>query len=958
MTPNEFIAKWRGGGDERRDAQSFFDDLCRLVEHKTPREADPEHTWFTYEYGVGKAVGGHGFADAWKKNYFGWEAKGTGRSLQDAYAQLKMYSDDLQNPPLLVVSDLRTIEIHTNFTNTVKEVHRFTVEDLADSSTLRKVRAMFHNPETLRPGTKRSDITEEAAEKFADLAHALRLRDHPPLEVAHFLNRLLFCMFAEDIGLLPDNLFTRMVEGSQDDPAAFQANAQQLFAAMRQGGQAGFTRVEWFNGGLFDHDETLPLTVAELKILNAACRLHWDQIDPSIFGTLFERGLDPAKRSQLGAHYTDPSTIQKIVRPVVVDPLLAEWETVKSGLVEALAKDKTKTKVAKSIETPYYAFLERLRHFTVLDPACGSGNFLYLSLQALKDLEARVIFEAEELGLPRQQPGIGPANVRGIELNEYAAELARITVWIGEIQWMIQNGYGARRQPILRPLDQIECRNALVNADNTEAEWPAADVIVGNPPFIGDKKMRGELGVEETERVRAAYAGRVPGAANFVTFWFEKANDAIRAQRTLRAGLVAPNTISGGANLEVLKHIAEVAPIYNAWRNERWWDKKTQVRVAMICFGHGGGPAQLDGEPVAGIFADLSEDAGDGLDTTVAKPLPENDGVSFLGIQKTGAFDIPGDVARSWLAMPNPNGRPNADVVRPWFNGEDLGERPRDYWIIDYGTDTPAADAALYEQPFAYLLEHVKPGRVGKREERTNKQWWIFQWPRPLMRRALEGQSRYIATPETPTHNVFSWVPATVVPDKNLIVFAREDDTTFGVLSSTIHLRWILKIGSRFGAHPTVRRYNSSRVFETFPFPHGLTLDIPAANAAAHPHAEPIAQAARALVEARDRWLNPPEWVDWVRTPEEEDAGLPFRPQAKPGREADLAGRTLAALYNQPPTWLTNLQADLDQAVAAAYGWEWPMSNEETLRRLLALNIERRRGALDLVGEEDSGAEE
>lgn len=940
MTPTEFISKWRGGGKERAEAQSFFNDLCHLVGHPTPREADPSRTWFAFEYGAEKTVGGKGFADAWKKGYFGWEAKGTGRSLQDAYAQLKMYSDDLQNPPLLVVSDLETIQIHTNFTNMVKEVHVFTIEDLVQPEVLRKVRAMFHCPQELLPGTKRSDITEEAAEKFADLAHALRGRKHHPLAVAHFLNRLLFCMFAEDIGLLPDNLFTRMLEGSQDSPHAFKVNAQQLFAAMRNGGQAGFAKVQWFNGGLFDNDEVLELTSAELKLLLAACRLHWDQIDPSIFGTLFERGLDPGKRAQLGAHYTDPGTIQKIIQPVVVEPLLAEWELVKAELTIAIAKDKAKTKVAKAVLTPYYSFLERLRGYTVLDPACGSGNFLYLALQALKGVEARVIFEAEELGLPRQQPSVGPANVRGMELNEYAAELARITVWIGEIQWMIHNGYGARTNPILQSLNQIECRDALLNPDGTEASWPSADAIVGNPPFIGDKKMRSELGAHYTQRVRAAYAGRVPGAANFVTFWFEKANDAIRDGNTQRAGLVAPNTVAGGANLEVLKHLVANAPIFNAWSNEKWWDKDTQVRVAMVCFGRNGGPPQLDGVPVAGIFADLTEDYGDGVDTTLAQPLSENDGVAFLGIQKTGSFDVPGSLAREWLAQPNPNGRPNSDVVRPWFNGEDLGERPRDMWIVDYGTQTTQAEASMYEKPFHHIQAVVMPKRIGKREARTNDNWWIFQWARPLMRKAIAGQFRYIATPETPTHNVFFWVDAKVVPDKNLIIFAREDEATFGVLSSTIHLRWVQKIGSRFGAHPTVRRYNSSRVFETFPFPDALRLDRPVDPN--QPHAKVIAEAAVALVRARDRWLNPPEWVDWVRTSEEVAAGLPPRPQPKIGREVDLSARTIAALYNNPPQWLKNLQEDLDRSVAAAYGWEWPLEDNEILGGLLALNIARR----------------
>ena len=938
MTPNDFIAKWRKGGVERAEAQSFFNDLCHLVGHKTPREADPDRTWFAFEYGAEKTQGGKGFADAWLKGKFGWEAKGTKRSLQDAYAQLKMYADDLQNPPLLVVCDLQTFEIHTNFTNTVKEVHRFTVDDLVNPDTMRLLRAMFFNPDELRPGIRRSDITAEAAEKFADLAQALRGRKHPPLEVAHFLNRLLFCMFAEDIGLLPDSLFTRMVEGSQDDPDAFEVNARQLFAAMRKGGQAGFVKVDWFNGGLFDSNLALRLEREELKDLLAACRLHWDQIDPSIFGTLFERGLDPAKRSQLGAHYTDPATIQKIIRPVVVEPLLAEWEAVKIDLAKAIAKDKTKTKVGKTIETSYFAFLERLRHFTVLDPACGSGNFLYLSLRALKDLEARVIFEAEQLGLPRQQPSIGPSNVRGIELNEYAAELARITVWIGEIQWMIQNGYGARKNPILQPLDQIQCRDALLNADGGEAVWPEADVIVGNPPFLGDKKMKGELGAEYTSKVRAAYAGRVPGGANFVAYWFEKSNDAIRSGGTARAGLVSTNTIGSGANQKVLRHIVQTTRIYDAWNNEKWWDKGTAVRVAMICFGHSPQAAQLNDEPVATIYPDLRGDAGDGVDLTTAVSLTENQDVAFLGIQKTGAFEVPGDTARAWLKLPNPNGKPNAEVVRPWFNGEDITDRPRDFWIVDYGTNTPAAQASMFEAPYTHVLKHVKPGRVGKREERTNDNWWIFQWPRPVMRRAIRGLMRYLATPETPTHNVFSWVPATVVPDKNLIVFARGDDTTFGVLASTIHLRWVRAIGSPYGNHPTARRYNSSRVFETFPFPEGLEPSRPAEDFANHPHAAPIATATRDLVEARDRWLNPEAWVDWQQTSEEVQAGFPPRPVAKPGHEADLKQRTLTNLYNAPQPWLIHLQEDLDKAVATAYGWEWPLADSEILKRLLALN--------------------
>jgi type II restriction/modification system DNA methylase subunit YeeA len=299
-----------------------------------------------------------------------------------------------------------------------------------------------------------------------------------------------------------------------------------------------------------------PLADADVLALKAASALNWSAIDPSIFGTLFERGLDPAKRSQLGAHYTDPATILRLVEPVVVRPLLAEWQESKVAIAKALAKSKKHgDKAYRDAQAAFIAYLERLKDFRVLDPACGSGNFLYLALKALKDIEHQVNFEAEALGLERQHDGTGPHNVLGIELNEYAAELARVTVWIGELQWRIDKGYAFKTQPVLEPLDHIECRDAVLNADGSEAAWPKADAVIGNPPFVGDKKMRSELGDEYTEALRTAYKGRVPGGADFVCYWFEKARAQIEAGALLRAGLVATNSIRQGANREVLQRV-------------------------------------------------------------------------------------------------------------------------------------------------------------------------------------------------------------------------------------------------------------------------------------------------------------------------------------------------------------------------------------------------------------------
>jgi len=963
MTPNNFAAKWQAGGDERRDAQSFFDDLCRLVEHKTPREADPEHSWFTYEYGVGKAVGGRGFADAWKKGYFGWEAKGTGRNLQDAYAQLKMYADDLQNPPLLVVSDLSVIEIHTNFTNTVKEVHRLNVADVAQPDVLRKLRAMFYNPDELRPGLQRSEITQAAAEKFADLASRLRERGHPPAQVAHFLNRLLFCMFAEDIGLLPDSLFTRLVEGSQDDSDAFEGNARQLFHAMRVGGQAGFVRVDWFNGGLFDDDSTLRLAPDELRSLLAACRLSWDQIDPTIFGTLFERGLDPSKRSQLGAHYTDPATIEKIVRPVIVEPWLAAWGAEKEALAPLLnkadargsrigetpAQKGARTKAFDAANQRLSDFLDRLRAFTVLDPACGSGNFLFMALRALKDIEQRVMIEAQEMGLPPQLLGVGPHQIKGIELNEYAAELARITVWIGELQWMIQNGYGARKNPILRPLDQIENRDALLGPGGTHARWPAADAIVGNPPFIGSRKMAAELGKGYTASVRKLFAD-LPGGVDFVCYWFERARDAVDAGHAKRVGLVATSSIRNGSSREVLRRIVEKSTITDAWSDQEWFDKGAAVRVSLVCFGGTSEVVRLDGRPVEGISANLTDNRQ--ADVTVARQIEANVGVAFQGViprsevndklKKSlglpdASFVLPGEEARRLLTRPaTPRGEPNSAVVRPYLIADDVTGRPLDRYIVNFG-DRSEAEASMFEGAFA-AIANVKRHRSNM-EGKDGREWWKLARSRPAMYRRMVGLRRYIATPRVAKHRLFVFVEATVVPDCRLYAIVRDDFTTFGILHSRIHELWSLATSSRHGVgnDPT---YNAESCFETFAFPPGLSLDIAAQTYASDRRAIRIAEAAQELDRARTRWLHPVEWVEWQHTSQEQAAGFPARPVTKAGHDTDMRQRTLTQLYNVRPTWLQELHNVLDFAVAQAYGWAWPLADTEVLHRLAKLNDE------------------
>ena len=950
MTPHAFIAKWRDATlKERSAAQEHFLDLCRLLDEPTPAEADPTGATYCFERGAVRTdTGGDGWADVWKRHCFAWEYKGQRANLDAAFMQLQQYALALENPPLLIVSDLRRFRIRTNWTNSVSRTYEFDLDALTDHAVRDRLKWAFSDPERLRPGETRRALTERAAASFATLAQALRARGHDPPVVAHFVNRLVFCMFADDVGLLPDHMFTRMLRQAQRTPEQFTELAAELFRVMAAGGRVGFEAVAWFNGGLFDDGAALPLEAADIETVLAASDLDWSEIDPSILGTLFERGLDPGKRAQLGAHYTDRDKIMLLVEPVVIRPWLAEWDAAKADLAAALDRVEAakwpadRTKRLNAAERRYRAFLNRLRAFTVLDPACGSGNFLYLALQALKDLEHRVQLEAEALGFQRAFPDIGPANVKGLEINPYAAELARVSVWIGEIQWMRRNGFSESHDPILKPLDTIECRDAILTPDNTEPDWPEADVVIGNPPFLGGKLLITTLGEDYVSKIFTTYAGRVPAEADLVCYWLEKAGQQIAAGKATRAGLVATNSIRGGANRRALQAALDTRRIFEAWSDEPWVIDGAAVRVSLVCFSRidddSVSDARLDGQPVDEIYADLTaRRGGAGVDLTVVRRLSDNAGVAFMGDTKGGPFDVAGDQARAWLRLPaNPNGRTNADVLKPWVNGMDLTRRPAGKWIVDFGLKMSAEDAALYEEPFRWVKEHVWPTWDKQREAERRNQWWLHHRPRPNMWAALGNLSRYIATPTVAKHRLFVWCDVRICPDHQLIVITRDDDTTFGILHSRFHEVWSLRLCTWLGKGNDPR-YTPTTTFETFPFPRGLAPNVLATDYAADPRAAAIADAAQRLVELRDRWLHPPEWVEWVDEPV---PGYPKRPVPRNEDAAKaLKKRTLTSLYNARPTWLSDAHAALDATVATAYGWPSDISDDDALTELLALNL-------------------
>ncbi len=913
MTPQEFIAKWRRSrGQESAGAQEWFIDLCRVVEHPTPAELDPRQEWYTFERAVRESSGRRGRADVYKRSYFAWEFKGLHRDLDEAYRQLQRYREALNNPPLLVVSDFRTIRIHTNFTNKVPIVHTILLDDVGEPEQLGILRSVFHNPDALEPEISPDDVTKATADIFAKIAASMRERGVDSLDVARFLNRLVFCFFAQDVGLLPNRVLSQLCENYHNDPAEFNEGLKELFAQMNEGGRFGIDRIRQFNGDLFTDPDTVLMTTGELEGLAEATERNWAHIEPSIFGTLFERVVDPNKQGLVGAQYTSEADILSVIDPVIIKPLQAEWSEVErqvGGLT--LLEGQQDEREARRLLTEFQARLSSLK---VLDPACGSGNFLYVALRQLHDLEKAVLTLAADLNLRGFLPEVSPEQCYGIEIDAYASDLARTSLWIGHLQWLIENGHQYNREPVLGSLNTIECRDAIIDRSEPEqpAEpvWPAVDYIVGNPPFLGHFPFREQLGDKYVNAVYDLYGDRIPNSSDLCCYWFEKARAQIEAGNSRRAGLLATQAIRFQSNRPVLARIKESGDIFSAVSDQDWVLDGASVHISIVCFDDGSQTTRiLDGKRVNNINADLTG----GADLTQAKTLAANASISFAGEKKHGPFEISREVAEDMLRQPNPHGKPNSDVVKPWLIGRDINQVSRNMWIIDFGTDMLEADAALYESPFEYVRSVVKPLRDKHRDTRLKNNWWLHGRPRIEMRRALAGLPRYIGTSQVSHHRLFTYINTAVLPDATIVVFARDDDYFLGVLHSRTHGLWATAMGTQLREAKSGSRYLISTCFETFPFPTPTD-----------EQREAIAAAAAELNGLRENWLNP---VDMF---------------GAPALNADqLRRRTLTNLYNDYPSWLANAHAILDAAVADAYGWPPDLPAAEALQRLLALNLER-----------------
>ena len=496
----------------------------------------------------------------------------------------------------------------------------------------------------------------------------------------------------------------------------------------------------------------------------------------------------------------------------------------------------------------------------------------------------------------------------GVEINHYAAELARTALWIGYIQWHQSNGFPYTQRPILTPLDTIRQTDAILDLsdpDNpAEPEWPAAEFIVGNPPFLGHVPFRETLGDDYADAVYGLYGGRIPNFSDLCCYWFEKARVQIESGVTKRAGLLATQTIRSQSSRPVLTRIKQTGDIFEAISDSEWVLEGAAVHISIICFDDGAETNRsLDGSPVAKINGDLTA----GTDLTRARRLAANAGTAFQGVSKVGDFDIAEPVALAMMAQPNPHGRSNADVIRLWIAGVDITQRPRNMWVIDFGTGMSEYEAALYEAPFEYLASNVKPQRMRNNRRRYADLWWLHAEARPGMRRAIAPLSRYIGTPKVAKNRFFVWLKADMLASNLVIAIASDDDYVFGVLQSAIHTTWATAIGSQLREAASGGTYTPTTCFETFPFP------VPTKEQRAA-----IGAIAAELNRLREGWLNP-----------------------EGGTAAQIRRRTLTNLYNDRPTWLENIHARLDAAMADAYGWPADLSDAEVLERLLMLNLEQ-----------------
>ncbi len=955
-----FLARWQGvTASELATAQSFVIDLCRLLDVDAPHATAEQDYMFerpiTFRHGDGGASAGR--IDCYRRGAFVLEAKklkvsgggtlnkGFDDALLRARSQAEGYARALPagegRPPFLIVVDVgNVIELYAEFTRTGATYvpypdprsHRIRLADLRDDAVRARLRAVWLDPLALDPTRQSAKVTREIATHLAGVAKSLEAAGHAPETVAGFLTRCLFSMFAEDVALIPKGSFTELLKSLKDDPGQLVPLLAALWKEMDTGGFSVVLRktLPRFNGKLFKHPEVLPLTKAQIGLLIEAASADWTQVEPAIFGTLLERALDPRERHALGAHYTPRAYVDRLVQPTVIEPLRQAWSYVQGAAVLLANEGKHKEAVAELRQ-----FHHRLCTLRVLDPACGSGNFLYVSLEHLKRLEGEVLNQLHDLGesqslLEAEGLTVDPHQFLGLEINPRAAAIAELVLWIGYLQWHFRmRGTGLPPQPVLKDFRNIECRDAVLD-DGKPATWPDADVVVGNPPFIGASNMRAALGDEYVESLRAAWLD-VPDSADFVMFWWHHAAQLVAQGKISRFGFITTNSLRQTFNRRVVQSALDAGLHLDfAIPDHPWVDSAdgAAVRIAMTVIVPGAGEgrrvdvtAEREGKG-EGLDVDLTERSGIlhadlsiGINITAAQALQANAGVSSPGFKLHGAGFIVTPEERAVLEADAP--------IKDYRNGRDITDRPRGVQLIDlFGHD---ADTVRRRWPatFQHVLVNVKPEREAKAHTKDGagyaRLWWLHGKPRQELRKMLVGLPRYIATVETAKHRVFQFLDAAIAPDNRLICIALDDGYSLGVLSSRVHVCWALAQGGTLEDRPV---YNKTSCFDTFPFP-----------AASTEQQARVGDLAEQIDAHRKRVLAAHESPTLT--------GL-YNVLAKVSRGDTPLNAKEKTIHDQGlVAVLKSLHDELDAAVLDAYGWHDTPTDEQILERLVALNAER-----------------
>ncbi|GGD61021.1 class I SAM-dependent DNA methyltransferase [Erythrobacter arachoides] len=1023
MTVNEFIAKWAGvtGGAERANYGQFINDMCQALGLPIPGVAEGGVLGdYQFEGPVaGGGIGGNtGSIDLYKRGCFVLEAKQSklsvadkaqsqlfdvaesapaapsgaryDRLMRDALAQAKRYAVNLPAshpwPPFLIVCDVgRAFELYFDWSGNGRGFgyfpdqasYRLELHQLADPDKQAILRAIWTDPASIDPRAKSAEVSRDIAKRLAEVSKWLesvqRLRTSEASdserslaieETALFLMRLIFCMFAEDVGLLPKASFRAFLERSVTNEAAFEPELRALWTVMGRAGGERYAsaigkEVRYFNGGLFASAQTYKLSNADRGELLEAAKADWTKVEPAIFGTLLEQALTPGERAKLGAHYTPRPYVERLVQATIMDVLEAEWDAVQRPVEGELSLAIVQ------------AFHDRLCVLRVLDPACGTGNFLYVAMENLMRLESDVVETIRQLG-GTVEPCVGPQQFLGLELNPRAAVIAELVLWIGWLRWRMANDPAAAPEPVLKQFGNINFGGHAgydavlrhkptgeADTDNPMApDWPEADFIIGNPPFIAGQDLREELGSDYAEALWKANP-RVPKAADFVMQWWDRAAHMLVAANSplIRFGFVTTNSITQtfsrrvierylASNMLSLRYAVPDHPWVKPPKAEakakgvpRSKDRKkvagtAAVRIAMTVADRNPAEGQivttkresaLDTDspqveyfpPVTGrINADLST----GTDVTQAARLLANAGICHDGVKLHGkAFALQRKEAEA-LGLGRRDGL--EQYIRPYRNGMDLtGRNPLEVetkMVIDLFGVGEREVRRRFPEVYQHLLDTVKPERDKNRRATYRQNWWIHGEPRREMRPALDGLIRYIGTVDTAKHRLFQFLPAEVLCDDGVVIFCCATPVELGVLTSVIHLAWALAVGGTLEDRP---RYFKSLCFDPFPFPDAT----PAQRAV-------IGELAEELDETRKLAL-----AEVPRLTMTEIYNL--RDRQRSGQLADLLDveRAKAARVGI----IDRLHQQIDAEVAAAYGWPADLSPAEIVTRLVALNAER-----------------